>query len=78
MSQVYELSGVGLRHPTWKGDRAMDIQIRFDGPPGPVPGRFIEVETLNGRSIKVGEWIQDGSDWLLKLDINLTERDRVK
>ena len=55
----------------------MDIVIRFDGPPSHESGRFIEVETLDGRSIKVGEWVQDGSDWLLKLDVNLTERDRV-
>ncbi|KKL11649.1 hypothetical protein LCGC14_2543680 [marine sediment metagenome] len=55
----------------------MDIVIRFDGPPSHKSGRFVEVETLDGRSIKVGEWIQDGSDWLLKLDINLTERDKV-
>ncbi len=55
----------------------MKIQIRFDGPPSHESGRFIEVENENGRSIKVGEWVQDGSDWLLKLDIQLTERDRV-
>ncbi|KKM90214.1 hypothetical protein LCGC14_1240940 [marine sediment metagenome] len=41
------------------------MQIRFDGPPSHVSGRFIEVEDDRGRSIKVGEWRQDGSDWLL-------------
>ena len=55
----------------------MEIQIRFDGPPSHESGRFVEVENRDGRSIKVGEWVKDGTDWLLKLDINLTERDRV-
>ncbi len=41
------------------------MQIRFDGPPSHVSGRFIEVEDDRGRSIKVGEWRQDGPDWLL-------------
>ena len=46
----------------------MKIQIRFDGPPEHIAGRFIEVEDESGRSISVGEWTQDGSDWLLKID----------
>ena len=41
------------------------MQIRFDGPPSHVSGRFIEVEDENGCGIKVGEWRQDGSEWLL-------------
>lgn len=41
------------------------IQIRFDGPPGPVAGRFVEVEDVNGKSISIGEWVQDGEYWLL-------------
>ncbi len=40
--------------------------IRFDGPPGPKAGRFVEVER-NGASISFGDWIQDGDDWLLVL-----------
>lgn len=43
------------------------FQIRFDGPPGPESGRFVEVETLDGKGIKVGEWVPDGNDWLLKI-----------
>jgi hypothetical protein len=43
------------------------IQIRFDGPPGPTSGHFIEVEDDSGKSISVGEWEQDGDDWLLKI-----------
>jgi hypothetical protein len=32
------------------------INIVFDGPPGPEAGRFVEVETDDGESIKIGEW----------------------
>jgi hypothetical protein len=42
------------------------VYIRFDGPPAHKSGRFIEVER-DGASIKFGEWIQDGDDWLLVL-----------
>lgn len=41
--------------------------IRFDGPPGPESGRFVEVER-NGQSINAGEWLEDGEDWLLVMD----------
>lgn len=44
------------------------FQIRFDGPPGPVPGRFVECETLGGKGLRVGRWEQDGSDWLLVVE----------
>jgi hypothetical protein len=43
------------------------IQIRFDGPPSHVGGRFIEVEDENCKSISIGEWVQVGDDWLLKI-----------
>lgn len=41
------------------------IQIRFDGPPGPEAGRFVEVEDIDGKGIRIGEWVQDGEYWLL-------------
>lgn len=44
------------------------IQIRFDGPPEHVAGRFVEVEDDTGVSISIGEWVQDGDYWLLALD----------
>lgn len=50
-------------------------QIRFDGPPGPEAGRFIEVEDRNGKSIHVGSWEPDGSGnghWLLIIDDPVT------
>ena len=54
-----------------------EVYIRFDGPPGPVSGRFIEVER-DGASISIGEWRDDGDDCLLVLtEYNqLEERNR--
>ena len=43
--------------------------IRFDGPPGPEAGRFVEVER-DGASIRFGEWLKDGEDWLLVLPLD--------
>lgn len=47
-----------------------EVHIVFDGPPGPQSGRFVEVETPDGRSISVGEWKQraDGL-WALVLRV---------
>ena len=43
------------------------IDIVFDGPPGPVCGRFVEVEDQDGKSINAGEWIQrDDGYWVLR------------
>ena len=46
------------------------INIIFDGPPGPNAGRFIEVETDDGKSINIGEWKrrEDGL-WSLRITI---------
>ncbi len=52
----------------------MKIQIRFDDGPGPIGGRFIEVENEKGESINAGEWVQDGDDWLLLLDTDPHDR----
>lgn len=44
------------------------IDFVFDGPPGPQPPRFIEVEDEHGNSISVGEWIKRSDDrWVLRL-----------
>ena len=51
----------------------MKLQVRFDGPPGPVSGHFIEVEDEAGRSICAGEWVQDGEFWLLIIDTDRLE-----
>lgn len=44
------------------------LDIVFDGPPGPEAGRFVEVETQDGRSVSVGEWVErpDGY-WALRI-----------
>lgn len=34
------------------------IDVVFDGPPGHVSGRFVEVENPDGASISVGDWIE--------------------
>ena len=59
------------------------MHIIFDGPPGPVTGRFVEVEDDHGKSIRVGEWEQRGEYWHLILDVDadldaaLAERDAL-
>ncbi len=45
------------------------VDIVFDGPPGPVCGRFVEVEDQSGKSIRVGEWIHKGDYWVLQLTV---------
>ena len=50
-----------------------EIRIVFDGPPAHESGRFIEVEDVSGKSIRVGEWHerQDGL-WELRISgVNL-------
>lgn len=46
------------------------VDVVFDGPPGPKPGRFVEVENMDGASVGVGEWIDrvDGY-WVLRLTV---------
>jgi hypothetical protein len=46
------------------------IDIVFDGPPGPNSGRFVEVEDEAGRSVDVGDWIEsDDGYWALRIQI---------
>ena len=42
-----------------------ELHIVFDGPPGPEAGRFVEVETSDGKSINAGRWEQRGNYWHL-------------
>lgn len=45
-----------------------EIHVIFDGPPGHVAGRFVEVETPDGRSISAGEWVKkENGYWALVL-----------
>jgi len=48
-----------------QSDDDLSISIVFDGPPGPVSGRFVEVEDGSGRSIILGRWQEDGEYWRL-------------
>ena len=41
------------------------INIIFDGPPSHDSGRFVEVETDDGKSIKIGKWMRKGNYWAL-------------
>ncbi len=50
------------------GDDMEAINIIFDGPPGPESGLFVEVETDDGKSINIGEWIErDDGLWALRI-----------
>jgi hypothetical protein len=51
-----------------KHGEAPPINIIFDGPPSHDAGRFVEVETDDGRSVNVGEWKErpDGL-WALRI-----------
>lgn len=52
------------------------VNIVFDGPPSHDAPRFVEVETDDGRSIRVGEWLErpDGT-WALRLEQVITGGD---
>lgn len=44
------------------------FDVVFDGPPGPVTGRFVEVEDSKGTSISMGEWVHRKDDyWVLRI-----------
>ena len=43
------------------------INIIFDGPPSHESGRFVEVETDDGKSINAGEWIERDGYWVLRI-----------
>lgn len=48
--------------------QSAELRIVFDGPPGPDAGRFVEVETADGKSVNAGEWHKrDDGLWELRL-----------
>ena len=54
------------------------IDIVFDGPPGPVAGRFVEVEDSVRRSIRFGEWTKrDDGFWVLRVASKSAFADRA-
>lgn len=49
------------------------LDVVFDGPPGPVSGRFIECENEHGTSVSAGTWIDRGDGtWALRIDVTDT------
>ncbi len=52
-----------------RGRDLVEVDIVFDGPPGPEAGRFVEVER-DGKSISAGEWVkrEDGY-WVLRMGV---------
>lgn len=53
------------------------IAIVFDGAPGPQGPRFVEVETADGRSIGLGEWVSRPNSPLWDLRITAEDFRRV-
>ncbi len=46
-----------------------EIDIVFDGPPGPEGGRFVEVED-DSKSVSIGRWIRrDDGYWVLRISV---------
>lgn len=44
------------------------LDVIFDGPPGPVTGRFVEVDDETGTSVQAGEWVDRGDGtWALRI-----------
>lgn len=45
------------------------LHIVFDGPPSHEAGRFVEVETPDGKGVNYGEWKhRDDGFWVLEID----------
>ncbi len=56
-----------------------EIDIVFDGPPGHIAGRFVEVENQDGHSISVGEWIErDDGYWVLRIETVVSDGEMVE
>ena len=60
-----------------------EVNILFDGPPGPVAGRFVETEDGLGRGISFGEWVKPAPDdpsgyWRLRFDDRSDEVARLR
>lgn len=47
------------------GAVAVPVYVIFDGPPSHESGRFVEVETEDGKSVSVGKWEKRGDYWQL-------------
>ncbi len=49
----------------WVPEQYFDIV--FDGPPSIPTPRFVEVENSDKQSIRIGEWIDRGDFWVLRI-----------
>jgi len=56
------------------------IDIVFDGAPGPVAPRFVEVEDASGKSINLGTWIhQSDGYWVIRIqDMSDNDPERLR
>ena len=54
-----------------------ELHIVFDGPPSHESGRFVEVETPDGKSVRAGRWEQRGDFWHLILPGRIKEAESV-
>lgn len=57
--EAYRAQGEGK----WARAIVSTLDVVFDGPAGPLSGRFVEVERLDGTSINVGDWIEKPNGW---------------
>ncbi len=56
-------------------NRTRAVNIIFDGPPSHESGRFVEVETDDGKMVNAGEWLKrDDGLWALRIE-SLPEAD---
>lgn len=47
------------------------LAIVFDGPPGPLAGRFVEIEDGSGASISLGTWVErENGYWAINVDLS--------
>lgn len=50
------------------------VHVIFDGPPSHESGRFVEVETSEGKSIRLGQWINRGDGyWALVFNVPIDQ-----
>lgn len=66
--QATEIAGELRRKLKRYETSTVALDIVFDGPPSHESGRFVEVETEDGKSVNAGEWIaRDNGMWALRL-----------
>ena len=54
--------------------RVVPVHVIFDGPPSHESGRFVEVETPDGKSIRLGQWLNRGDGyWALVFNVSIDQ-----